>query len=50
MKLRFLRYALFQRVAGSNTGADDRFRAGHQWAVLPSAHDRYVDRRVCGTW
>ena len=40
------RHAVFQRVARSDPGADDRFGTRHQGALLPSTDAGYVDRRV----
>ena len=40
------RYALFERLARSDQGADGRLRARHRRALLPPADARHVDRRV----
>ena len=42
-----LRHAVFQRVAGSDQGADDRLGARYRRALLSAADARHVDRRVC---
>ena len=40
------RYALFERLARFDQGADGRLSARHRRPLLPPAHARHVDRRV----